>query len=154
MRVGSFLVDVPRISEDDMISFSRGTGTGQISPCEWFQVSLSAASDLHADETGPCTSPPCVHACSTPDRLPDMEISCMAHAENARAEEVDAQALVPATDVVSGTPLLLGDVAASVQANVAAMCDELQVSLSPILPRPDSRAPAGMGANPRKKEEG
>ncbi|XBI11379.1 hypothetical protein VPH35_138456 [Triticum aestivum] len=133
VRVRSFLLDAPGISEDDMIAFPRGTGTGQISPCESFQVSLSAAS-------------------STPDRLPDVEISCMPHAENARAEEVDAQATVPATDVVSGTPLLLGDVAASVQASVATMCDELRVSLSPILPRPDSRAPAGMGANQRKEE--
>uniref|UniRef100_R7W7X3 Uncharacterized protein n=1 Tax=Aegilops tauschii TaxID=37682 RepID=R7W7X3_AEGTA len=104
VRVRSFLLDAPGISEDDMIAFPRGTGTGQISPCESFQ-------------------------------------------------EVDAQATVPATDVVSGTPLLLGDVAGSVQASVATMCDELRVSLSPILPRPDSRAPAGMGANQRKKRK-
>ncbi|KAE8772875.1 Disease resistance protein RPM1 [Hordeum vulgare] len=59
---------------------------------------------------------------------------------------------MPTPNVVPGMLVQLG-AAAALQANVATMCEELRVSLSPILSRPESRAPACKRDNPRKKRK-
>lgn len=72
--------------------------------------------------------------------------------KDAWTDEVDAQAHVPAPGVVLDTLVQLG-AAAALQANVAAMCEELRVSLSPILSRLESSAATCKRGNPRKKRK-